>query len=425
MLYYASRISDNMCRREPEGYLFCLNVPIARSGTQEYARDEIGQDGDELVKIYRPEEEVFSTETMSSFEGMPVTNDHPDTEEGVNIKNVQDLSKGHCQNVRRGTGNDKDLLIADLVIQDERTINDIMDGKREISCGYTYELCEEDGKYYQRQIRGNHIAIVDRGRAGHRVCIKDSALNNERSKSNMSKTKKNHVGILSRMLAALVATDAEPEVLEEAVDAIEDITEGAAAPAEPAAPAAPAEEAKDEENPMEARIKALEDGLAELRKAKDEEEQPEEEEDPLKKLEDDLDQMEKQAEEEPVTPDEDPDEQESHFVDPDEINEQDEDGEEPEEEGEEESVDCKARDAMREAIKTMRPFIAKLPKAEQKKASDAMAASLRKAYGMSEKATRNDYLKLKARKRSADSAKDNSAELGMSIMEKRNPNYSK
>lgn len=425
MLYYASRISDNMCRREPEGYLFCLNVPIARSGTQEYARDEIGQDGDGLVKIFRPEDEVFSTETMSSFEGMPVTNDHPDTEEGVNIKNVQDLSKGHCQNVRRGTGKDRDLLIADLVIQDERTIKDIMDGKREISCGYTYELSEENGKYFQRQIRGNHIAIVDRGRAGHRVCIKDSAPNNERRKSNMPKTKKNHVGILSRMLAALVATDAEPEVLEEAVDAIEDITEGAAvvAPAEPVAP----EEKTEDEAPADpiAAIMARLDKLEAAVAAKGADEEPEEEVDPLKKLEDDLDQMEKQAEEEPVTPDEDPDEQESHFVDPDEINEQDEDGEELEEEVEEESVDCKARDAMREAIKTMRPFLSKLPKAEQKKASDAMAASLRKAYGMPEKATRNDYLKLKGRKRSADSAKDTSADLGKSIMAKRNPNYSK
>ncbi len=425
MLYYASRISDNMCRREPEGYLFCLNVPIARSGTQEYARDEIGQDGDGLVKIFRPEDEVFSTETMSSFEGMPVTNDHPDTEEGVNIKNVQDLSKGHCQNVRRGTGKDRDLLIADLVIQDERTIKDIMDGKREISCGYTYELSEENGKYFQRQIRGNHIAIVDRGRAGHRVCIKDSAPNNERRKSNMPKTKKNHVGILSRMLAALVATDAEPEVLEEAVDAIEDITEGAAVVA-PAEPVAPEEKTEDEApaDPMAA-IMARLDKLEAAVAAKGADEEPEEEVDPLKKLEDDLDQMEKQAEEEPVTPDEDPDEQESHFVDPDEINEQDEDGEELEEEVEEESVDCKARDAMREAIKTMRPFLSKLPKAEQKKASDAMAASLRKAYGMPEKATRNDYLKLKGRKRSADSAKDTSADLGKSIMAKRNPNYSK
>ena len=426
MLYYASRISDNMCRREPEGYLFCLNVPIARSGTQEYARDEIGQDGDELVKIYRPEEEVFSTETMSSFEGMPVTNDHPDTEEGVNIKNVQDLSKGHCQNVRRGTGKDKDLLIADLVIQDERTINDIMDGKREISCGYTYELCEEDGKYYQRQIRGNHIAIVDRGRAGHRVCIKDSAPIDERSKTKMAKNgKKNHIGILSKMLARF-AVDAEPEELEEAVDAVEEITGAAEIPAEPAP-----EEKTTDEDPMEARLKALEDSIAELKKAQDEPEEPAEEEDPLAKLEADLDALEGEEapeEEEPVNPDEDPDEQESHFVDPEIINEQDEEDMtgEAEEVEFEESADCKARDAMREAIKAVKPFIAKLPKAEQKKASDALASRLRKAYGMTDKAEKNGYTQiLKARKKAGDSKKGDPTDLGKSIMASRNPNYTK
>ena len=241
----------------------------------------------------------------------------------------------------------------------------------------------------------------------------------------MPKTKKNHSGILSRMLASFVAADAEPEEIEEAIDAIEDITGGNEAPTEPVEPVKPEEEAKDDApDPIAdilARLEKLEAAVA----AKGADEEPAEEEDPLKKLEDDLDQLEGNAEEEAVTPDEDPDEQESHFVDPDQINEQDEDEEEPEEEPEEESMDCKARDAMREVIKTIRPILAQLPKAEQKKASDAMAASLRKSYGMSEKPARNDYLRLKARKRSADSAKEDTADLGKSIMERRNPNYNK
>ena len=124
MLYYASKISKNMRRREPEGYLICANVPIARSGTQEYYQDEIGQDGDDVVKVHRPEEEVFSEATIASFEGMPVTNDHPDDPEGVNVDNVQYLGKGHCQNVHRGEGKEKDLLIADLFIEDPQTIQE-------------------------------------------------------------------------------------------------------------------------------------------------------------------------------------------------------------------------------------------------------------------------------------------------------------
>ena len=29
MLFYADRISENIRKREPEGYLICVNVPIA------------------------------------------------------------------------------------------------------------------------------------------------------------------------------------------------------------------------------------------------------------------------------------------------------------------------------------------------------------------------------------------------------------
>ena len=427
MLYYADRISDNIRMRNPEGYLICANVPIARSGTQDYYQDELGQDGEEIVKVFRPEEEVFSEATIASFEGMPVTNDHPDDAEGVTIENITYLRKGHCQNVRRGVGKERDLLIADLFIDDPDTIREILDNnKREISCGYTYELCEEDGRYVQRQIRGNHIAIVDRGRAGHRVCIKDSAPIDERSKTKMAKNgKKNHIGILSKMLARF-AVDAEPEELEEAVDAVEEITGTAEIPAEPAP-----EEKTTDEDPMEARLKALEDSIAELKKAQDEPEETAEEEDPLAKLEADLDALEGEEapeEEDPVNPDEDPDEQESHFVDPEIINEQDEEDMtgEAEEVELEESADCKARDAMREAIKAVKPFIAKLPKAEQKKASDALASRLRKAYGMTDKAEKNGYTQiLKARKKAGDSKKGDPTDLGKSIMASRNPNYTK
>ena len=172
MQYYGNRISENISRREPEGYLLCLNVPVARTGMQEYLPEELGLgSGPGFIQVYRPEEEVFAPETMASFEAVPVTNDHP--RDGVDLDNIRRLQAGHAQNVRRGSGEEADLLLADLVITDERLIEAILNGKREISCGYTYELAEENGRYIQRKIRGNHIAVVDAGRAGSRVSIKD------------------------------------------------------------------------------------------------------------------------------------------------------------------------------------------------------------------------------------------------------------
>ncbi len=170
-----TRLSENISRREPEGYLLCLNVPVARTGSQEYLPAELGLPADSpggLIPVFRPEEEVFSPETVASFEGMPVTNDHPP--DGVDIENIRRLQAGHAHNVRRGAGAEADLLLADLIITDPVLIDAVLAGKREISCGYNYELHEENGRYVQRRIRGNHIAVVEAGRAGRRVSIRDA-----------------------------------------------------------------------------------------------------------------------------------------------------------------------------------------------------------------------------------------------------------
>ena len=42
MHYYGTRLTENISRRDPEGYLLCLNVPVARTGIQEYLPEELG-----------------------------------------------------------------------------------------------------------------------------------------------------------------------------------------------------------------------------------------------------------------------------------------------------------------------------------------------------------------------------------------------
>ncbi len=211
MHYYGTRLSENISRREPEGYLLCLNVPVARTGTQDYLPEELGLSPGPpgLISVLRPEAEVFSPETIASFEGMPVTNDHPP--DGVDIGNIRALQKGHAHNVRRGSGEESDLLLADLIITDPVLIDLIMEGKREISCGYTYELCDENGQYIQRKIRGNHVAVVDAGRAGSRVSIKDhKPVEPERRTHLMKKS-------LSKILARM-AKDGDIETVAEIIE---------------------------------------------------------------------------------------------------------------------------------------------------------------------------------------------------------------
>ena len=231
MQYYGTKLTENISRREPEGYLLCLNVPVARTGVQEYLPEELGLPGTDPVPVFRSEAEVFSPETIASFEGMPVTNDHP--ADGVDIDNIRRLQAGHAHNIRRGTGDESDLLLADLIITDPRLIEAILAGKREISCGYTYELQEENGQYLQRKIRGNHIAVVDAGRAGPRVSIKDEQAypTHFERRNNMKKS-------LAKLLARMAkdgGAETVAEFIEEMMENKPDIPDETAEAAEEAA----------------------------------------------------------------------------------------------------------------------------------------------------------------------------------------------
>ena len=148
--------------RTPEGFLR-VDARLTRIGVFEYS------DGDRSWGELRTEEEVFSEDSIRSFDLSVVTDDHP--EAFVSAETVRDVQVGHVgTDVRR----DGDHLVASLVITDSETIRSIEDGKTELSCGYTARVIKDSGvtgdgtSFHARQttIRGNHVAIVDRGRAG-------------------------------------------------------------------------------------------------------------------------------------------------------------------------------------------------------------------------------------------------------------------
>ena len=169
--YYGTELSPNQI--EPaEGFLICKNVPIARTGMQEYTARDLMLDGDpeRMIKVNRYETDVFEPAALASFEGKPVTDGHPPEE--VEPANFASYAKGHIQRVRR----EGDFMVADLYINDPILINDVRNGiKREVSCGYICEYTADGDGYKQSKIRGNHVAVVPRGRAGHEVAIKDES----------------------------------------------------------------------------------------------------------------------------------------------------------------------------------------------------------------------------------------------------------
>lgn len=193
--YYSMLLSPNMSL-SVEGYLICVNVPICRSGYQEYRGAELeGFDGYEaswhldpnkMYRVYRPKEEVLHPDTIASFEGKTVVDEHP-TGDGnvINIDNERYLSCGHIQNVRAGPphGDGEVTLQGDIWIKDptlREKVRPILNPDsstaiRDISCGYTLKLGRRpDGTLYMYHIRGNHVAVVEKGRAGPRIAIRDS-----------------------------------------------------------------------------------------------------------------------------------------------------------------------------------------------------------------------------------------------------------
>lgn len=232
--YYGSKLSPHMTET-PEGFLICHDVKIARTGTQNYLAREIGLDGmpERVLQVTRSAEDVFDPAAMASFEGKDVTNTHPS--EMIVQENQAAYSKGHAENVRR-VG---DYLVADLYLKDPTLISEVKNGAmRDVSCGYYCQYEADGAGYRQTHIRGNHIAIVPRGRAGRDVAIKDSAaeLPAEKGKvKHMSKSK----SLLS--LFGLAAKNAAPEELDSMVETAAAALD--AAPAVPAQDADPAEKA--------------------------------------------------------------------------------------------------------------------------------------------------------------------------------------
>lgn len=242
--YYGSSISPHI-DKSPEGYLICRDVPINRTGEQDYLARELGLDGDpeRVVKVYRLPEDVFAPAALASFEGKDVTNSHPP--EMLTAENQAAYSKGHLENVRRVGDN----TVADLFIKDPMLVSQVESGAmREVSCGYNCNFEAYLDGYKQTRIRGNHLAIVPRGRAGGSVSIHDAAAKAEKG-TNMNKLVH---GILTAF--GMAAKDASPEDIQamanvagETIQAVQDAEPvSMAQDAEPMAEEPPAPAAKDE-----------------------------------------------------------------------------------------------------------------------------------------------------------------------------------
>ena len=161
--------------RLPDGRIRADGI-ITRTGVFVYRDSEGGE-----RREYRPPEEVFDEESLRSFQLAPLTSDHP--AEMLSIENVRKHRIGQVgETVKR----DGEHIAAHMVIEDADTIRRLEQGKDQLSAGYTADIDDKPGvtpggeRYdaVQRNIRANHVAIVDVARAGPsaRIRMDDGAV---------------------------------------------------------------------------------------------------------------------------------------------------------------------------------------------------------------------------------------------------------
>jgi len=129
-MYLQDKIGITKRTFTDEGFLIIKDARISRSGIQEYFAIELGltdRDPSDVIKIYRPEAEVFNKDSMASFANKPVTNNHP--QQLVDATNAKELTVGHSgENIIK----DGIFLNAKLTVTDASAIKDITDGKVEL-----------------------------------------------------------------------------------------------------------------------------------------------------------------------------------------------------------------------------------------------------------------------------------------------------
>lgn len=182
-MYFADALTLDAPKRLKDGYM-AVRARAARTGVYDYAGAEVDPDNKHglrdtaIVKVLRDEQTVFDDTAARSFIGKPVTDNHPSV--AVNATNWRD----HARGVVMGAMREGDYLAFDLLLTDAVAIRAVDGGKRELSNGYAAELEFGDFKAAdgtacqarQTKISGNHVAIVDRGRAGSECAIKDAAV---------------------------------------------------------------------------------------------------------------------------------------------------------------------------------------------------------------------------------------------------------
>lgn len=166
---------------DTNGWFEVKDNPLSMVGVFPYSGRSISPEcnPDKIYMVYRPAEELGSNDCIDSFKLIPWIDNH------VMLGSEEDgLTPSEQKGVQGVIGQDVhfdwETLKGNIKVFSEAMANLIANGKKELSCGYrcryeyapgTYDGMAYD--YVQRDIRGNHLALVDNGRMGPEVAVLD------------------------------------------------------------------------------------------------------------------------------------------------------------------------------------------------------------------------------------------------------------
>ena len=166
---------------DENGYLHVSTSNITKEQVVPYIGNtipgwqELGLKPKAIYQIYRPAAEI--EKSVDTFNGLPLSLDHWEMDASNMPKDKIVGSLG------TDAAFDAPYLTNSLTVTDADAIKRINSGEfRDLSAGYLCDVVMQDGifdgKHYDgvmKNIRGNHVALVREGRAGHDVRVADSA----------------------------------------------------------------------------------------------------------------------------------------------------------------------------------------------------------------------------------------------------------
>ena len=192
----------SMRTKDDNGFLHVALTPISKATVNPYLgkeipfSDEHGFDPEKIYYALRPADEL--EKAAKTFNGLPLLLEHHE------INAEKPAKEWVVGSVGTDAVFEAPYLKNSMTVTDAQAIGYIEDGQAaEISCCYSYdpdftsgEFTEVDGSkvHYDlimRNIKGNHVALVPEGRAGHDVKVADSmnavkySNENERRKNSM------------------------------------------------------------------------------------------------------------------------------------------------------------------------------------------------------------------------------------------------